>query len=73
MNSVRVLKVKSAMSGDRGQCSFPSEMSLSNYLHTQVKKSNFTLLSICRGLCNRCSVCLLASRLAYSDCIAIRI
>ena len=32
------------MSGGRGLCSF---LSLSKHLHTPVKKSNFSLLSIC--------------------------
>ena len=46
MNGVRVLTVKSAMSGDRGQSSFPSDRSLSKHLHAQVKGSNYTLLYV---------------------------
>ena len=43
MNSVRLLTVKSAMRGDRVQCSFLSDRSLSNYtLHIEVKGCNIT-------------------------------
>ena len=46
MNGVRVLTVKSAMSGDRVQCSFFSDRSLSKHLRTHVKGNNFTLLYV---------------------------
>ena len=39
MNGVRVFTVKSAMSGNRVECSPISDMSLSKHLHTQVKGS----------------------------------
>ena len=35
------------------QCTFASDRSLSKHLHTQMKGGNYTILSICRGLCNR--------------------
>ena len=74
MNGVRALTVKYAANGNKVQCSFLSDRSLSKHLlHNQVRGSNFALLYVEAYVIDVDCGSFLASILASSDYAALRI